>query len=197
MRTLAPALLPMFRSEMQVRLLALLLLQPERTWTLHELTEALGAPQSSVHRELRRAEAAGIVRRDIAARPHGFSAAIDDSFYEPLASLLRRSVGIEEQLRDTLDRPDVHAAAIYGSWVNGTRRPDSDIDVLVVGAADLRELRRLMRPVGKSAGRTIDLTVLPDDEFRRLLAERSSFARRVIEAPTVSLVGDLASVANE
>lgn len=197
MRTQAPSLLPLFRSEMQVRLLALLLLQPERTWTLHELTEALGAPQSSVHRELGRAEAAGILRRDATARPHGFSAAMDDSLYEPLASLLRRSVGVEEQLRDTLDRPDVHAAAIYGSWVNGTRRPDSDIDVLVVGDADLRELRRLMRPVGKSAGRTVDLTVLPNDEFRRLLAERSSFARRVMEAPITSLVGDLASVANE
>jgi predicted nucleotidyltransferase len=196
MRTQAPALLPLFRSEMQVRLLALLLLQPERIWTLHELTEALGAPQSSVHRELGRAEAAGIVRRDTAARPYGFSASVDDSFYEPLASLLRRSVGIEEQLRDTLDRPDVHAAVIYGSWVNGTRRPDSDIDVLVVGDADLRELRRLMRPVGKSAGRTVDLTILPDDEFRRLLAERSSFARGVMETPITPLVGDLASVAN-
>ncbi len=197
MRTSAPPLLPLFRSEMQVRLLALLLLQPERTWTLHELADALGAPQSSVHRELGRAEAAGIVRRDTAARPHLFSAAVDDSFYEPLATLLSRSVGVEEQLRDTLDRPDVHAAAIYGSWVAGTRRPDSDIDVLVVGEADLRELRRLMRPVGKSVGRKVDLTVLADDEFRRLLAERSSFTRRVMEAPTMSLVGDLASVANQ
>jgi predicted nucleotidyltransferase len=197
MRTLAPALLPLFRSEMQVRMLALLLLQPERTWTLHELTEALRAPQSSVHRELGRAEAAGIIRRDTTVRPHGFSAAVDDSFYEPLAALLRRSVGIEEQLRDTLDRPDVHAAAIYGSWTRGTRRPDSDIDVLVVGDADLRELRRLMRPIGKSAGRMVDLTVLPDDEFRRLLAERSSFARGVMEAPITPLVGDLESVASE
>lgn len=197
MRTSAPPLLPLFRSEMQVRLLALLLLQPERTWTLHELADALGAPQSSVHRELGRAEAAGIVRRDTAARPHLFSAAVDDSFYEPLATLLRRSVGVEEQLRDTLDRPDVHAAAIYGSWVAGTRRPDSDIDVLVVGEADLRELRRLVRPVGKSVGRKVDLTVLADDAFRRLLAERSSFTRRVMEAPTTSLVGDLASVANQ
>ena len=49
MRTSAPSLLPLFRSEMQLRLLALLLLQPERAWTLHELTDDLDAPQSSVH----------------------------------------------------------------------------------------------------------------------------------------------------
>ena len=196
MRTSAPALLPLFRSEMQVHLLALLLLQTERSWTLQELSDTLVAPQSSVHRELGRAVAAGLVRRDATARPHRFRAATDEPLHEPLATLLRRSVGVEEQLRATLQRPGVAAAVIYGSWVSGTRRPDSDVDVLVVGDADLRELRRLVRPIGKGAGRTIDLTVLTADEFRGLLDDRSSFARRVLEAPTTPLVGDLASIAH-
>lgn len=188
-------LLPLFRSEMQVRLLALLLLQPERSWTLKGLTDTLAAPQSSVHRELNRAEAAGIIRRDATARPHQFRAVTGEPLHQPLATLLRRSVGVEEQLRSALERSDVLAAVIYGSWASETRRPDSDIDVLVVGDADLRELRRRLRPVGKTAGRTVDLTVLAADEFRRLLADRSSFARRVLEEPATPLVGDLASIA--
>ena len=193
MRTAAPALLPLFRSEMQIRMLALLLLQPERSWTLHDLASALSSPQSSVHRELGRAESAGIISREAAARPYRFSAATDDAFYEPLTDLLRRSVGVEEQLRAALERPDVHVALIHGSWASGTRRPDSDIDVLVVGDADLRELRRLVRPIGKEAGRAVDITVLRDGEFRQLLAERSSFARRLLETPVTVLVGDLSS----
>ncbi len=197
MRTSPPALLPLFRSEMQVRLLALLLLQPERSWTLQELADTLTSPQSSVHRELNRAEAAGIISRDAAVRPHHFRAATDEPLNEPLAALLRGSVGVEEQLRIALDHSDVLAAVIYGSWAGGTRRPDSDIDVLVVGDADLRELRRRMRPVGQTAGRTIDLTVLAVDEFRRLLADRSSFARRVLEGPTTPLIGDLTSLARK
>lgn len=195
MRTEPPALLPLFRSEMQVHLLALLLLQPEREWTLQGLAEALSAPQSSVHRELGRAEAAGIVQRDASARPHRFRAASEEPLNEPLTTLLERSVGVEQQLRRVLERPDVAAAAIHGSWAGGPRRPDSDIDVVVVGTADLRELRRAVRPIGKSAGRTIDLTVLGDQEFRDLAARGSSFARRVLDAPTRPLVGDLASVA--
>jgi predicted nucleotidyltransferase len=195
MRTSIPSLLPLFRSEMQVRMLALLLLQPERNWTLHELADTLHAPASSVHRELGRAEASGVIRRDAARRPHQFSAATNDAFFEPLADLLRRSFGVDETLRASLDRPGVQAAVIYGSWAAGSRRPDSDIDVLVVGDADLRELRRVVRPIGKDVGRTVDLTVLSEDEFRRLLTERSSFARRVMEAPTTSLVGDLGGIA--
>ncbi len=195
MRTSAPAILPLFRSEMQIRMLALLLLQPERGWTLQELVQALDAPASSVHRELGRAEAAGIVRRNAAVRPHSFQAATDDPLHEPLASLLRRSVGVEEQLRTALERSDVVVATIYGSWAGGTRRPDSDIDVLVIGDADLRELHRSVRPIGKSAGRTIDLSILTTDEFQNLLAERSSFARRILEAPVIQLVGDLTNIA--
>lgn len=179
---------------MQVRLLALLLLQPERSWTLQKLAETLAAPASSVHRELGRAEAAGVIRRDATVRPHQFSAATDDPLHEPLSMMLHRSIGVEEQLAAALDRPGVLAAVIHGSWVSGKRHPGSDIDVLVVGDADLRELRRVVRPIGKAAGRTIDLTVQSAKEFDHLIAERSSFARRILEAPTTPLVGDLTSL---
>lgn len=196
MRTVAPSLVPLFRSEMQLRLLALLLLQPERRWTLQELAGTLDAPASSVHRELGRCEASGIVVRDASARPHRFRAATEDSFYEPLVLLLRRSVGVEEGLRAVLsDRPDVLAAVIHGSWASDSRRPDSDVDVLVVGDADLRDVRRQLRPIGKSVGRTIDLTVLAPDEFQRLVRDGSSFAQRLLEASTTPLVGDLKSIA--
>lgn len=194
MRTSAPSLLPLFRSEAQVRMLALLLLQPERSWTLGELSQTLSVPQSSVHRELARAESAGLVLRDASARPHRFRAATDSPLHEALTTLLERSVGIEDQLRTALERPGVIAAVIHGSWVSGGRRPDSDIDVLVVGDADLRDMRRVVRPIGRLAGRTIDLTLLSIEELRRLRDERSSFARRLFESPITPLVGDLASL---
>jgi predicted nucleotidyltransferase len=195
MRIKPPAILPLFRSEMQVRLLALLLLQPERSWTLQDLAVVLEAPLSSVHRELLRAKDSGLVTRNAGARPHRFQAAGEDSLYEPLAALLRRSVGVEEQLRDVLEGPEIFVAVIHGSWAGGSRRPDSDIDVLVIGDVDLRELRRRVRPVGKAVGREIDLTVLGVDEFRRLCADNSSLVHRVLDAPTVPLVGNLSSLA--
>jgi len=99
-----------------MRLLALVLLQPEREWTLQTLADALGASQSSVHRELERAEAAGILSRNAASRPHRFRAVVSDPLFEPLANLLSRTVGIETELRTVLERPDIDAAVIYGSW---------------------------------------------------------------------------------
>jgi len=198
MRTSSPTVLPLFRSEMQMRLLGLVLMQPERGWTLKQLTDALCAPQSSVHRELERAEAAGLIRRDATARPHRFWSATEDPLNEPLVALLSLTVGVEQRLRSIFEgRGDILVAAIYGSWVAGPRRPDSDIDVLVIGSADIRDLRRALRPVSHSIGRAVDVTLLSPQEFQEMLAARSSFARSVVDAPTTALVGDLASISRQ
>jgi predicted nucleotidyltransferase len=192
MRTSTPDLLPLFRSEMQLRLLGLVLLQPERTWTLQELNRALTSPLSSVHRELARAERAGLIVRETSVRPHRFRAAEDEPLVAPLAELLRHTIGVEIALRAELaDRPEVLAAVIHGPWAAASRSPGSAIDVFVVGDVDLRDLRRRLRPVGEAAGRTLDIIVLAPDEFRRLARVRTSFTRRVLEEPTTALVGDL------
>jgi hypothetical protein len=95
MRTSTPDLLPLFRSEFQVRLLALLLLRPDQAWTIPEMAERLDAPISSAHRELGRAERAGIIDRDSGSRPHTFRAAEESPMYKPLADLLAVTVGVE------------------------------------------------------------------------------------------------------
>ena len=117
---------------------------------------------------------------------------MEDAAYGSLADLLRRVVGVEGELRAVLDRPDVAAAVIFGSWAAGERRPDSDIDVLVIGDAELRELRRLVRPIEKATGRRIDVVLMGEDEFRR--ARGSSFAQNLMDSSVIPLAGNLAEV---
>jgi predicted nucleotidyltransferase len=176
---------------MQVRLLGLLLLQPEREWTIDEVARTLRAPSSSVVRELSRAEGAGIVLRDASRRPHRLIAARTSPLFEPLHELLQRTIGVEDDLRAALTVAGVDAAAIHGSWARPPRRPDSDIDVIVVGDADLRELRRRVRDVGARAGRSVDLTLFSHDELREGHARGNGFIRRLLDQPLIPLVGDL------
>jgi len=194
MRTPVPLGLPLFRSEMQVRLLALLLLQPERTWSLTELRERIGAPVSSVHREIDRAERAGLVRRDDSVRPHRLAALTASPLYEPLRLLLERTVGVEEELRRALERHDVQVAAIHGSWATPGRRADSDIDLVVVGDASLRELRRSAREVGQRVGRAVDVTLFSPDEFRAHATAGHGYVRHLLDDPHVAIIGRLESL---
>jgi predicted nucleotidyltransferase len=197
MRTSPPALLPIFRSEQQLRMLARLLLDPETPATMEELRLASGMSKASLHRELRRAMDAGLVERDESRRPHEFRAVRTSPMYEPVATLLRMTVGIEQSLRELLlATPGVEAAVLHGSWADGTARVGSDIDLLVVGEdVDARPLRRKLKDQGRRMGREIDLTLVPRPDFAALLRDENPFLRTVLARPHVSLVGDVAALA--
>jgi predicted nucleotidyltransferase len=127
---------------MQLRLLGLLLLQPDRAWTQGELTATLAAPVASVHRELARAAAAGLIHRDATQRPHRYQAIQDAPTYEPMRQLLELTVGVPERLRaEFTGVAGLRAATIHGSWARGDLRLDSDLDLLVVGD-DCRKARK-------------------------------------------------------
>jgi predicted nucleotidyltransferase len=197
MRTSAPRLLPLFRSEPQLRMLARLLLQPDAPVTMAELRAASGMSAASLHRELLRALEAGLVERDETRRPHVFRAARDSPVYEPLTALLQITVGVEQELRDLLlGTPGVKAAAIHGSWANGTARASSDVDLLVIGEdVDARRLRADLRKLGGRIGRRIDLLLVERGALHDLVRSDNPFLRLVIDRPLVNLVGDVRALA--
>ena len=192
MRTDHPSLLPMFRSQMQVEALGLLLLQPAREWSLDELAEIVDSPKSSVHRELRRATDAGLLVRDDAQRPHRYRAAVDSPAYEPLRELLERTVGVADRLRNALEGiAGVQVAAIPGSWASGKVGPTSDIDVVVIASGDDREARKAIRRVCRDAGREADISLLSLEAAKEMAELSSPFWQKLRGGPRIDLIGDL------
>jgi predicted nucleotidyltransferase len=183
--------LRLFRSELQLRLLGLLLLNPEQTRTARDLTKRLGATSVSVHRELHRALAAGLLLREPIGRTYVYRAASDSALYEPLRLLLERTVGVEAELRRALeDVPGVEAAFIHGSFAKKTKiKPTSDVDVLVLGRADPHVLRRRIRPLEDRLGREIDVMAYEPDEFAALVESGNSLVQGIIRGPVTPLVG--------
>lgn len=195
MRTDYPSLLPMFRSQMQVEALGLLLLQPAREWSLDELAEIVDSPKSSIHRELRRATDAGLLVRDDTQRPHRYRAAVDAPAYEPLRDLLERTVGVADRLRNALEGiAGVQVAAIHGSWASGKVGPTSDIDVVVIASGDDREARKAIRRVCRDAGREADISLLSLEAAKEMAELSSPFWQKLLRGPRIDLVGDLTEV---
>lgn len=183
--------LPIFRSELQLRMLGLLILGPHETWTTPDLARRLGATPVSIHRELHRALDAGLLVRDPIGRTYLYRAATDSPLYEPLRLLLERTVGVEAELRRALeDVPGVEAAFIHGSFAKTTKiRPTSDVDVVVLGHADPHALRRRLRRVESQLGREIDVLAYSPDEFAALAESGNSLVRGIMRGPVMALVG--------
>jgi predicted nucleotidyltransferase/biotin operon repressor len=193
MRTSAPALAPFFRSDLQARLLAALLLGADAEVSAADLQAQTGASRAGVHQELQRLMDAGVIERRMVGRTALYRRAASSPLLEPLTMLVERTVGAEPELRRRLAAvPGVLAAAIYGSWAAGASiHPSSDVDVLVIGEPDADRLEREVRAVERQVGRDVSLTVFDADEWAERVAGRAGFAATVLERPLIALVGQI------
>ncbi|MGL5866075.1 MAG: MarR family transcriptional regulator [Dermatophilaceae bacterium] len=138
MRSQAPALMPIFRSQHQAALLAWLLLHPSEEYTLTDLAQRLGVPLTTVQREAGRLVEAGLLRDRTLGRARLLQANTDNRATTPLTQLLELTFGPLAVIAEEFTAlPRTERVLIFGSWAqryNGTPGPPpGDIDVLVIG----------------------------------------------------------------
>src|SRR5262249_1355222 len=93
MRSRAPEVLPIFRSQHQALLLAALFLHPGREYGISELARQLDVPVSTLHREVDRLIRAGIVAERTVGRTRLLSAQTASRLSRPLTELLMLTYG--------------------------------------------------------------------------------------------------------
>jgi len=174
-----------------LRLLSLLLLRPEEDFHLREIERLTGVPVGPARRELQRFVDAGLVTRRAAGNQVRFQADRHCIVYEELASMLRKTTGIADPIRDALlplaDRIDF--AALFGSVAGGREGPRSDIDLLIVGDVDFDSVVGATHPLEARLGRPINPSIFSAAAFEAKRAETGGFLSRVLSAPLVPLLG--------
>jgi DNA-binding transcriptional ArsR family regulator len=193
-----PSLLPLLRSENQLRLLAALFLAPQASWTVSGLARQTGVPQPSASREIARLAEAGLVVAQEKSGRREVRANVDSVIYPELRSMLLKTVGPKPVLEDALSGlAGVQAAYIYGSWARRYHgQPGAephDIDLLVVGEPDVDSLNSLLEQAIDTLGRDVNPTVITEDEWAATTDEQlndssvSGFLRGLRQSPLVSL----------
>ena len=160
MRSKAPALLPIFRTRTQGEILALILPDPAREWTLSELARATGVPLTSIQSEITRLESGDLLTSRKVGRTRLVRANAANPVTAPLTQVVLLTFGPKSVIEEVFARLGAEHVLIFGSWAarlsGEPGSAPSDIDVLVVGddiaradlyaAAELAEAR-LGRPV--------------------------------------------------
>ena len=140
MRSEAPVLMPIFRSQHQAALLAWLLLHPEHEYTLTELAKRLDVPLTTLQREAQRLVVAGLLQDRALGRARLLRANLSNRAAAPLTQLLQVTFGPETVIGEEFDLTRAEHVLIFGSWADRYRGtpgpPPNDVDVLVVGDLD-------------------------------------------------------------
>ena len=160
-----PPLLPILRSQQQAELLALLLGDPDLEVSISDLAERTGVPYASVHREVLRAEATGILGTRRVGRTRLIRANISSPYYDGLADVLTKAFGVPHLLATALAGIDgIEQIVIFGSWAarylgEPGPRPVGDIDVLILGEPDRDALFEAISPLEARLGRSVQITI--------------------------------------
>jgi predicted nucleotidyltransferase len=189
-RPRTPPLLPILRSQQQAEILALVLGDLGLELSLTDIAARTRAPLPSVHREVRRAEAAGLFTSRRVGNVRLVRANVDSPYYEGLADVLTRAFGVPAVLADRLRGiAGIAEAYIFGSWAARHAgqpgvRPVGDIDLLVLGEPERSELYDALRAAEQRLGREVQATIRNREWIRR---GEGSFHATVTSRPMLRL----------
>jgi len=113
---------------------------------------------------------AGVILKEPRGNQSSIRVNIQHPLYPELRSIVMKSFGLAEVIKEAFE-PIAHlvrTAFIFGSVAQDTDRPDSDIDLMVVGDVDIFELNVIVEKAENALGRQIHLNAYNPDEWLSL-----------------------------
>ena len=185
MRSTASPLLPVFRSRLQGEVLALLMGEPAREWTIEQLATATGQPYQTVASEVRRLDQGDLLLTRSIGRSKLVRANESSPYFGPLSQLVLMSFGPPLVVAEAFaGMPGMTQVLIFGSWAAryaGEPGPaPHDVDVLVIGTPDRDAAFEAARRAQGRLGREVNVTIRSQDQWDN---DDDGFTRQLRASP--------------
>ncbi len=178
-------------SRYQRRILALLLLQPERSFYVREIARLANIAAGSAHRELKRLAESGILLREAVGNQVRYRANRECPIYPELAGIFVKTVGLGDVLREALASlaDAIELAFIFGSVARGQERVTSDVDVLVLGEVPFADVVKVTAKYQERLAREVNPVVMTTSDFLEKYRQGERFVTRIVKEPKIFVLG--------
>jgi len=181
----------LFSSRVRVEILSTFLLNPERERYVREVARITGEDYKNVSRELRNLEEIGLLSSRNEGNLKFFGINKGFVVYDELRSIFMKTKGAVRVLKEAVSKEkDIDYAFLYGSFAMGTERPESDIDVMVIGGISLEGVLALLRGPEETLSREINASLYDLQEVQRRIEDRDPFITEVLRGSKIMLIGD-------
>jgi predicted nucleotidyltransferase len=185
------SLAALFPSMAMARLVIFFAVHPGARYHVRELSRLTGLSSASLQHELRRmAQIGALVREDVGGRTY-YRADESHAVWRAWFLLLRASARPVDILREALvDAPDLQGAFIFGSTARGDTRPDSDVDIFLIGSREARtEVSGQLSEAEFLVGRELDVIGYDSEQLAARIRSRNAFIQRVLSEPQEWVLG--------
>lgn len=182
-------LLPFYLTKSRVRseLLAVFFLNKEQSFYLRELERRLGCSPGVLARELKAFSTDGLLEKESRGKEIYYKINPKHPFFQEIRGIIEKTAGVPVQLRKGLKKiKEIEEAHIYGSFVKGGMRADSDIDLLLVGK-ETEAVLRLLHRLEQVFGRELNATTYSRSEFEKKRNDQSNFLYTVMKSSTIQI----------
>ncbi len=174
------------------RVLGVLLLRPEQSYTLSEISRMSGITAGALHNDLTRLAQAGLLLGKETDGQMHYSANTRCPLFPELQGLLRKVSGVADVLREILDKNNER---IMLSWIadptgEEKEHPDGVVDVWVIGNLPLPEVVKALHPARAISQREINPVLYSPDDFRRKFSSGDECLRKIVEDKKIFFNGD-------
>lgn len=170
----------LFGSKSRVKLLTLLLTNPDQAFFVRELTRRLDERINSVRRELANLEKMGMVSSIEKNRKRYYSVNQKFSFYPELRALFLKA-GVNPDTRLIKQLKDVGKLSLAVLTGVFSRYPGAKADILLVGDVDKKKLERIIKDLEDDMTEEINYTVMTKDEFDYRVKMMDRFLRDIFD----------------
>ena len=178
--------------EYRQRALGLLLLNPDASFHVRELARLTGTSAGTLHRELTKLTAGGILQRKQIGNQVHYSANLNCPIFDELASILRKTTGLADVLAKALIGLEnkIEFAFVFGSVARGDQETHSDVDVMLIGSLNFSDAVQALHSTQSVLQREINPVVYSQEEFSRRIKNNDSFIKEVLAKPKLFIIGE-------
>jgi predicted nucleotidyltransferase len=179
-----------FGSRIRAKILGWLFSHPDESFFVRQMAAILIEDPTNVSREMAKLEELGILRSKRNGNLKHFQTNQECPFFEELKGLVLKTSGVAGQIRSSLENlKGIEFAFIYGSYAKGEEKPDSDVDLLIIGDVDLELLDASLEKSEKIIGREINYVLYSRKEFRDKKKGKVGFLTDVLGGKKITLHG--------
>ena len=181
----------LFPNQYRRKVLALLLMNPQKWLHLRELARLTGASPGTLKKELDALVEAGLLKLQKVGNQTQFTANTEHPVYSDLSGLISKTTGLRDVLAVALEplTAQIEVAFVFGSVAKTTEGAQSDVDVMVIGEATFGQVVTAVYEAQLTLAREINPKVMSRAEWSEKKKAHNVFVQELMSKPQIFIVG--------